>query len=168
MVASGSEAPYDTGRLMRETFGQFDAGARGVGEESGGIFKLRQDLVRRIEFDSVGCEFLAEALEVSDLECDVIDSSSGRWRYGIGMRNGKSSAANEAGIRLIVPARPGAEVLRIPGLYVARPRRVEVNVIELQRRVDRTVFRQLDAHAVGPIDHELVARRLKALIVCLG
>ena len=152
---------------MRETFGQFDAGARGVGEESGGKLKLWQDLVRRVEFDSVGGEFLAEAFEVFDLECDVIDSSSSGWRYGIGMRKGKSGAANEAGIRLILPSRSGAEELRIPGLYVVRPRGIEVNVIELQRRVHRTVFGQFDAHAVGPVDHELVARGLKALIACL-
>ena len=124
--------------LMRETFGQFDAGARGVGEESGGKVKPRQDLVRRVEFDSVGGEFLAEAFEVFDLECDVIDSSTGGWRYGIGMRKGKSGAGNEAGIRLILPSRSGAEELRIPSLFVVRPRRVEVNVIELQRRVHST------------------------------
>src|SRR3984957_9320691 len=147
--------------LMRETFGQFDAGARWIGEESGGKVKLRQDLVRRVEFDSVGGEFLAEAFEVFDLECDVIDGSPRGWRYGIGMRNGKSSAGNEVGIRQIVPSRSGAEELRIPGQYVVRPRGVEVNVIELQRRVHRPVFGQFDAHAVGPVNHELVARGLK-------
>src|SRR5580700_1493636 len=153
--------------LLRETFGQFDAGARGIGEESGGKLKLWQDLVRRVEFDSVGGECLAEAFEVFDLECDVIDRSSGGWRYGIGMRKGKSGAANEAGIRLIVPSRSGAEDLCIPCLCVVRPRGVQVNMIELQRRVHRAVFGQFDAHAVGPVDHELVGRRLKALIACL-
>jgi hypothetical protein len=102
--------------LIREAFRQFDTRARGVGQEGGGHLKLRQDLVRRVEFDSVVGEFLAEAFEVLDLECDVIDSSSGGWRYGIAVRHGKNGAANEAGIRLILSSRSGAEDFCIPSL----------------------------------------------------
>jgi hypothetical protein len=148
--------------LIRKTLGQFDADTGGVGEKGGGKLKLRKHLVGRVEFDSVVNEFLAEALEVFDLEYDVIDSSSGGALQNRHAQR-KSGARDEIGIRLILPSRSRAEDLCIPGLYLLWPG-CEVNLIKLQRRVYRTVFGQFDAHGVGPVDDESVARWLKALI----
>src|SRR6185503_10710873 len=115
--------------LARETFREFDPGPGGI-DQKGDLQPDAWNVPKRaLEGDAVGCEFLAERLEVLHLETDVIERATlRRGLRHIRLTETEADAGHAGRVRIRRRRQRRAEVLHVPGAECVDVGRVKVRV----------------------------------------